>query len=192
MGGMQRILSTVIAVVGEHAGAMVESLGAAANVRTARPDAGRAPLERAVAAWSEATGSRSPYLLHDAGPLAGVAAAWVRRYDEQGPAGELELAVSETVLRWRAKAIDLPTTTWSSTRAAGRRPGATGTSASCTGPRRAGSWSPATSRARRASASPTWARGRGGRTSTTCWRASTGSCPTGCSTPFARLRHLRA
>jgi hypothetical protein len=108
MVAMQRIMSTVIAVVGEHAGALVESLGAAANVRTSRPDPDRAPLERAVAAWSEAVGSRSPYLLHDADPLADVATAWVRRYDEQGPAGELELAIRETVLRWRARAIELP------------------------------------------------------------------------------------
>jgi hypothetical protein len=37
-----------------------------------------------------------PYLVHDADPLALVADAWVRRYDQQGPAGELEVAVRDT------------------------------------------------------------------------------------------------
>jgi hypothetical protein len=32
----------------------------------------------------------------------------VRWFDEQGPAGELEVAVRETVGRWRARAIELP------------------------------------------------------------------------------------
>jgi hypothetical protein len=49
-----------------------------------------------------------PYLVHDADPLALVADAWVRRFDEQGPAGELEVAVRETVGPWRARAIELP------------------------------------------------------------------------------------
>jgi hypothetical protein len=37
-----------------------------------------------------------------------VADAWVRRYDQQGPPGELELAVSDTLTRWRARTIELP------------------------------------------------------------------------------------
>ena len=41
-------------------------------------------------------------------PLALVADAWVRRYDEQGPAGELEVAVRDTLARWRARTIELP------------------------------------------------------------------------------------
>ena len=46
--------------------------------------------------------------MHDADPLALVADAWVRRFDEQGPAGELEVAIGETVGRWRARTIELP------------------------------------------------------------------------------------
>jgi len=50
----------------------------------------------------------APYLVHDADALGVVADAWVRRFDQQGPVGELEVAVSETLARWRADTIDLP------------------------------------------------------------------------------------
>ena len=40
--------------------------------------------------------------------MAAVADAWVRRFDEQGPIGELEVAVSETLARWRVGSIELP------------------------------------------------------------------------------------
>ena len=52
--------------------------------------------------------AHSPYLVHDADPLAAVGDAWVRRYDEQGPIGELEVAVAETLARWRVGSIELP------------------------------------------------------------------------------------
>ena len=32
----------------------------------------------------------------------------MRRYDEEGPIGELEVVVSETLVRWRAGSIELP------------------------------------------------------------------------------------
>jgi hypothetical protein len=32
----------------------------------------------------------------------------VRRYDQQGPVGELEVAVRDTLSRWRSRAIELP------------------------------------------------------------------------------------
>jgi hypothetical protein len=105
---MQRISTTVIGLVGEGARASAERLGRAPNIRVELPDPAAPPLERAVAAWQAATGTQLPYLVHDADPLALVADAWVRRFDEQGPAGELEVAVRETVGRWRAKAIELP------------------------------------------------------------------------------------
>jgi hypothetical protein len=105
---MQRISTTVIGLVGEGARASAERLGRAPNIRVELPDPAAPPLERAAAAWQAATGTQLPYLVHDADPLALVADAWVRRFDEQGPAGELEVAVRETVGRWRAKAIELP------------------------------------------------------------------------------------
>jgi hypothetical protein len=105
---MQRISTTVIGLIGEGARACAEGLERAPNVRVELPDAAAPPLERAATAWQAATSTRLPYLVHDADPLALVADAWVRRYDEQGPAGELEVAVGETVGRWRARTIELP------------------------------------------------------------------------------------
>ena len=34
--------------------------------------------------------------------------AWVRRFDGDGPIGELEVVVSDTLARWRAGSIELP------------------------------------------------------------------------------------
>jgi hypothetical protein len=109
-GEVQRISTTVVALVGEPARACLDALARAANVATARPDAAAPPLERAVAAWQAATRTHTPYLLHDADPLEAVADAWGRRFDVErpGPAGELEVSVAETLRRWRARAIELP------------------------------------------------------------------------------------
>jgi hypothetical protein len=105
---MQRVSTTVIAVVGQRARSVLEALAPAVNIRTVLPDPEQPPLDRAVAAWSAAGGSQAPFLLHDADPLAGVADAWVRWFDEQGPVGELEVAVHQTLARWRSRALELP------------------------------------------------------------------------------------
>jgi hypothetical protein len=109
-GLVQRIATTVVALVGEPARACLDALGQAANVVTVRPEDAAAPLERAATAWQTATRIHTPYLLHDADPLQTVANAWARRFDveQPGPAGELEVAVAETLRRWRAGAIELP------------------------------------------------------------------------------------
>ena len=106
--GMQRVSTTVVALAGERARACAEALAGAANVRTVLPDPDRPPLERSAAAWQAATATHGPFLLHDADPLAAVADAWVRWFDQRGPAGELEVVRAETVARWRAQAIELP------------------------------------------------------------------------------------
>jgi hypothetical protein len=80
----------------------------AANVRVVRPDADAPALDRAVVAWEQARRTSTPYLLHDADPLAWVADAWARRFQERGSAGDLEVAVAETLARWRARSLDLP------------------------------------------------------------------------------------
>jgi hypothetical protein len=105
---MKGVSTTVIALVGERAPACLEALGRAANVRVVRPDPEQPPFERAAAAYRAAKGAHAPYLVHDADALGVVADAWVRRFDQQGPVGELEVAVSETLARWRADTIDLP------------------------------------------------------------------------------------
>jgi hypothetical protein len=104
----RRTSTTVVAVVGDEARACVERLGRGANVTVLVPDADEAPLDRAVAAWTAATHTHTPYFAHDADPLAAVASAWVRRFDEQGPIGELEVAIADTLLRWRAGSVELP------------------------------------------------------------------------------------
>jgi hypothetical protein len=114
----RRTSTTVVAVVGEGNGPCVTRLGEAVNVAAAsdadptvtarEPDGAADPLDRAVRAWSEATRVHTTYFVHDADPLAAVVDAWVRRFDEQGPAGELEVAVSATLARWRVGSIELP------------------------------------------------------------------------------------
>ena len=104
----QRTGTTVVAVVGDGATACVTRLGEAANVVAVSREVDEPALDRAVATWAEAQRAHSPYLVHDADPLATVVDAWVRHFDEQGPIGELEVAVAETRARWRVGSIELP------------------------------------------------------------------------------------
>jgi hypothetical protein len=106
---MLRVNTTVVAVVAPTTGdASPLDHVRAANVRVLRPDTDVAALDRAVVAWEQARRTSAPYLLHDADPLAWVADAWARRFQEQGSAGDLEVAVTETLARWRARSLDLP------------------------------------------------------------------------------------
>jgi hypothetical protein len=104
----QRTGSTVVTVVGERATECVQRLGEATNVVPISVDRDDPPLDRAVATWAEATHAHTPYLVHDADPLTVVADAWVRYFDEDGPIGDLEVAVAETLARWRVGSIELP------------------------------------------------------------------------------------
>jgi hypothetical protein len=65
---MQRISTTVIALVGEQARACAKGLGGAANIRVELPDPAAPPLERAAAAWQASTGS-FPIRYHTLGRL---------------------------------------------------------------------------------------------------------------------------
>lgn len=105
---MARVAATVVAVVGEPARACAAALGRAANVQAVVPDGEAPALERAAEAWRRAQAAHVPYLVHDADPLAAVADAWARRFDEEGPGGELEVATHEALARWRARSVDLP------------------------------------------------------------------------------------
>jgi hypothetical protein len=104
----QRTGTTVVAVVGDAAADCVQRLGEAVNVVPVSVEADDPLLDRAVETWAEASRAHTPYLVHDADPLAAVADAWVRHFDEQGPVGELEVAVAETLARWRVGSIELP------------------------------------------------------------------------------------
>lgn len=78
------------------------------NVRVLHPTPDAPALDRAVEAAAEAGHTAAGYLLHDADPLARVADAWVARFEGGGVAGDLEVAVAETLARWRARSLDLP------------------------------------------------------------------------------------
>ena len=100
-------------MVGERATDVLVHLDPAPNVRVFRTEAlgqGGDVLGAAVEASRAASGTQLPFFAFDADPLDLVAEAWVRRFDvdSPGPAGELEVAVAETLARWRAGSVDLP------------------------------------------------------------------------------------
>lgn len=103
---MQRLSTTVLAVVGPEAAACVLAFADAANVTAVRSteDGWR---ERADQAWRRTLSSHAPFTMHDADPLEGVAAAWLRSFDDGDPA-PLEVLVAETVARCRSGTIGLP------------------------------------------------------------------------------------
>ncbi|OHV31523.1 hypothetical protein BCD49_31310 [Pseudofrankia sp. EUN1h] len=87
---------------------VVAPLASATNVTVVLPDDTLPPGARAAAAWQECRAVATPYVVHDADPLAEVAAAWVARYDEAGQVGDLEVAVSAAVARFRRGEADMP------------------------------------------------------------------------------------
>jgi hypothetical protein len=105
---MKQVSTTVIAVTGKRSRELLERVREAGCLRTVLPELDAPPLERASSVWDVAAGSHTPYLLHDADPLAAVADAWARLFDQQGPVGELEVALQQTLQRWRAGSIELP------------------------------------------------------------------------------------
>lgn len=106
---MQRnVRATVVALVGPGADDATVEVGTAANVRAVHPDPDLPDLDRAVEAWRAARTSSSTFVVHDADPLAVVVDAWADRFDGRGPRGDLEIAVSATLTRWRAGSLELP------------------------------------------------------------------------------------
>jgi hypothetical protein len=105
---VQRVQTTVIALVGERARELAATVGGDVNARAVLPEADADPLERAMDVWAAARHTHTPFLLHDADPLAAVGDAWVGYYDQTAPLGDLEVAVAATLQRWRAGTLDLP------------------------------------------------------------------------------------
>ena len=99
--------TTVVAVVAPD-DALPLAHVRASNVRVLPSGGEGSTVDRAVTACEEARRTSVPYLVHDADPLGWVADAWGRFFDGEGVAGELEVAVSETLARWRARSLDLP------------------------------------------------------------------------------------
>ncbi|MDQ4069656.1 MAG: hypothetical protein M3203_09355 [Actinomycetota bacterium] len=99
--------TTVVAVVAPEGNEPLARVRAA-NVRVLVSGEEAPAFERATRAWEEARRTAAPYLVHDADPLGWVVEAWTRLFDGNGAVGELEVAVSETLARWRARSLDLP------------------------------------------------------------------------------------
>ncbi|KAA9150635.1 hypothetical protein FPZ12_040735 [Amycolatopsis acidicola] len=98
---MARPNSTVVVVAGETAAEVVPRLDVLANVRAAAvPDDDAA---RELVAHSHAA-----YVVHDADPLSGLAAAWAGFFDGAGTPGTLEVTVEATLSRLRTGALTLP------------------------------------------------------------------------------------
>jgi hypothetical protein len=104
---MQRISTTVVALVGADAARRAADIGGSANVLSIVPDA-EGTLDRAMTAWAGAARSSRTYVVHDADPLAEVARHWVALFDGTGVRGALETAVAEITARWRARTVELP------------------------------------------------------------------------------------
>lgn len=104
---MQRVATTVIALIGPRAADHARAVGEAANVAAVVPPDGE-PLDRAGQAWRHATRTSRTYLLHDADPLASVGEAWVGQWDGDGHRGAVDVAVAEVTSRWRARSLELP------------------------------------------------------------------------------------
>jgi hypothetical protein len=104
---MQRISTTVVALIGPDASRRTREVGEATNVRAAVPD-GERPLDRAAAAWASAVSTSRTYFVHDADPLRAVVTEWAALYDGTGQRGDLETTIADAVARWRGRTIELP------------------------------------------------------------------------------------
>jgi hypothetical protein len=104
---MQRISTTVVALIGPDASRRTRQVGEAANVLAVVPD-GDQPLDRAAAAWASAVSTSRTYFVHDADPLKAVATDWAALYDGTGKRGDLETSIANALARWRSRTIELP------------------------------------------------------------------------------------
>jgi hypothetical protein len=104
---MQVINTTVVVVVGPGEQACLEVMRAP-NVRVLSLASNAGPLERAQQACQEARRTATPYCVHDADPSRLVAETWANRFEGNAVTGDLELAITATLARWRAGSLQLP------------------------------------------------------------------------------------
>jgi hypothetical protein len=104
---VERISATVVALIGADEEA-VATLAGKANVALHDTGPSGTPIEQAAAAWEAARHAHTPYFVHGADPLAWVGQAWAARFEGTGQVGDLEVAVHETLGRWKAGAVGLP------------------------------------------------------------------------------------
>lgn len=99
---MQRLSTTVIALVGEDAERVAQGVEGGLNLRLL-PATGD-PLTT----WSAVVRTRAPYCAILDDPLAEVAAAWTELFEAREATGALEIAVSGVRARIASGALDLP------------------------------------------------------------------------------------
>lgn len=104
---MQRVSTTVVALVGTDAARYARAVGEASNVLAVVPEEDL-PAARAMTAWRRAAATSRTYVVHDADPLRVVADTWVALYDGEGRRGDLETSVADVVARWRGRSVELP------------------------------------------------------------------------------------
>jgi hypothetical protein len=103
MPDMRRLSSTVIVVAGDGAADVIAGLDGLHNVRAILRGE-RPPAEvMDIAGRSAAT-----YVVHDADPLAGVAASWTEFFDGRAVTGTLEVAIEAALGELRAGRLVLP------------------------------------------------------------------------------------
>lgn len=104
---MQRqVRTSVVCVLGQDAESAVRDLGGDSNVRAVLDaDTEPGPL-RAMATWSAAVRTASPWFVHVDDPLADVAAGWLA--SAGGDPAPLAVAAQQVTARWRAETLELP------------------------------------------------------------------------------------
>lgn len=103
---MRRGSSTVVALVGQVPGDTIRSLARSTNVVVVEPEGDG--FDAAVAAFSRATGSLSPYVLVAADPLGDAAAEWQAMWDLSRGSREFEVRAGVAIAVWRAGGFELP------------------------------------------------------------------------------------
>ena len=99
---VQRLSTTVIALVGSDADGAAATLTDHANVRIL-PRTGDP-----VATWREVVRTRSPFCVITDDPMGEVATAWMELFERREASGRLEVAVAQLREQVRAGSLDLP------------------------------------------------------------------------------------
>jgi hypothetical protein len=94
--------ATIVAVIGDGSDEVIDALGSLRGVDALQLG------EADAAATERISASQGTYVVHDADPLAHVAAAWVEFFDDRSTLGALELEVGEAVDGFRAGTRVMP------------------------------------------------------------------------------------
>ena len=98
-----RAAGTVVAIVGDHVDDAIATLDGIPNLEVLSLHGSDTPLAtRRIAA------ATTPWVVHDADPLAHVAAAWVELFEERSTLGALEIEVEVTLAQFEDGSALMP------------------------------------------------------------------------------------